>query len=215
MSKKAEIKTVLFDLDGTLVDTIPSWNIAYEAAFNYFGIQLTQEQFVALHGMSLTQVATYMGLTSSEQESKLRSIRDEKYMSLIKDITWKKFTTEILTKVLESGYNIALITSSWRKFVDALKLTPGLTSFFDVIVTADDTKRHKPHPDPFFVALEALNANPEECIYVGDHECDIIGSRKAGIKNILLHKDEWNKTQPDHKITCISELHEILSTFHL
>jgi pyrophosphatase PpaX len=124
---------------------------------------------------------------------------------------------EVLPRLREEGRRLGVVTAKRRATVDlAFGRLPELESNFDVVITSDDTERHKPAPDPILAALDRLDAHPAEAAYVGDSPFDIRAAKAAGAYAVAvgwggIHADEvLQREQPDAFVRRAEELLAVL-----
>ena len=111
---------------------------------------------------------------------------------------------EVLPRLRAQGRRLGLVTAKRRATVRlAFDRLPELESNFDVVVTGDDTERHKPAPDPILAAVERMGASPDEAVYVGDSPFDIRAAKAAGVYAVAvgwggIHGDDvLQREEPD------------------
>ena len=176
-----KIDTVLFDLDGTLINT----NELIIASFlhtldRYFPKQYTREKVIEFIGPSLYDTFGKINPDHiDEMVHVYREFNHEKHDELVEEYEAVYETVEALHK---HGYKLAIVTTkrvSTAKM--GLKLT-GLDKFFDVLVGIDDVEKVKPDPEPLLKALNQLGSTPERAIMVGDSQYDILGGKNTGTK---------------------------------
>jgi HAD superfamily hydrolase (TIGR01549 family) len=177
-----KVKGLLFDLDGTLLDSFSSHLAAYQAMFARFGIQLTEAQF--LNSYSPNWYLTYetIGLpkelwgaanTCWQEEAKKHK------PALLPNVK------ETLTR-LNTRYRLGLATSgSKNRVLDDLRRT-GIESLFETIVTGDDIIQPKPSPESLELAMLRLGLRKSEVIYIGDAHADYEMAQAAGVCFIFL-----------------------------
>jgi len=208
-----KITTVLFDYDGTLMDTneiiIESWQHTFrtltgkegdvKAILKTFGEPLrdTMQKFFPQHD-------------TEEAVEIYRSYQVTFYKKLIQMFPG---TRELIETLKERGYKLGIVTSRLRPTtMDGLDKY-GLTDCFDYIVTADDTDKHKPDPEPVLIALRKLHSQPEEAIMVGDTMFDIGCGKNAGAHTVMVN---WamapasEEYLPDYRIDRPEELLDVI-----
>jgi pyrophosphatase PpaX len=171
---------VLFDLDGTLVDSaqiiLGSFHYATESVL---GRRLPDEEVLAQVGG--TNLHHQMSLISPEHVDELvrvyREHNDPQYASL----ACFEGMVEVLATLKEQGRRLGVVTAKRRHTVDIVFEGAGIARYFDAVVGSDATERHKPHPDPVLKALELLDAKPDEAAYVGDSPFDMQAAKAAGV----------------------------------
>jgi HAD superfamily hydrolase (TIGR01509 family) len=183
------IHAVIFDLDGTLVDSNELHVASWERAFRHFGKRFSLEQLRRQIGKGSDQ---YLPEFLSEAEIKKFGKELDEYRS-------KMFTKEYLPKVKpfpkvrelfqrikDDGKSIALATSSKKSESKLYKKLLHIEDLVDVETNAGDAKRTKPCPDVFEIALRKVGSSPNESIAVGDTPFDIEAARKCGLGTIAV-----------------------------
>jgi pyrophosphatase PpaX len=172
--------TVVFDLDGTLVDTIGLIVASYQHAFRTV---LGREE-------DETRIRSWIGQPLIRGFRSLAPERAEELFSTYLD--WNHANTErlirryagidtLLADLAAAGVGVAVATSKLRTSAQtALKLT-GLDAYLDVLVTLEDTDAHKPDPAPLLLAVERLGGRLADAVYVGDAVVDVQAGRRAGM----------------------------------
>jgi pyrophosphatase PpaX len=208
------IKYILFDLDGTLLDTnnliIESFQHTYRHHLNK---EVTREYIVESFGEILR--------TTLERECKdfvedaidtYRNFQIENFDRLITIHTGVK---EAIKTLYDQGYKLAVVTSRLNE--SALKGLKHfhIDSYFECMIGADDTDLHKPDPTPARMALEAMGGTPEEAIMIGDSPFDIQCANNAGIISVAvswsaLPPEIYMVHEPDYVIDSMEELVEII-----
>jgi len=183
------IKGVLIDLDGTLVDSLKIYEKTYQLLFKEFGIEVSQD-FYKNFGENPLEIArriyeSYKDKLNISFEEFL-SRRERILNGLISEIKFTPGAKEFLSYIKDKGFKVGLVTSSFRNFTENLLDNLGLKGFFDVVITADDTKKHKPDPEPYLLALNKLGLLPDECIAIEDSIYGIISAKTAGINVIAV-----------------------------
>jgi len=184
-----KIKGVLVDLDGTLVDSLKVYEKSYQILFKELGIEVNQG-FLKNFGESPIELAkriyeNYKDKLNISFEEFI-SLREKILNNLIPEIKFTPGAKEFLYYIKEKNFKVGVVTSSSRYFTENLLNNLGLNGFFDVIVTSDDTKKPKPDPEPYLIALNKLNLLPDECIAIEDSIYGIISAKSAGINVIAV-----------------------------
>ena len=102
------------------------------------------------------------------------------------------FARDTLEKLKEDGYKLGLVSTSTSKMLSAALKNNSIEHLFDVIISADDTDKHKPDPTPLFIALEHLGSKAEDAIFVGDSDKDTGAASNAKIPLILFSPIQHN-----------------------
>lgn len=176
---KKEIKAVLFDLDGVLVDSITAWFYVFNDTLRYFGLKtLPRKRFVRDFGAPIEQdVKKYFhGKTIKEVEHAYNmNFKNRKnYVKLFPQ------SKSVLKNLKRQKIKLGLITNSTRVITLTILNHFGLKKYFEVIVTMDDVKRRKPSPDMALKACKKLNVKPKNSILIGDTKNDMLAGKRAG-----------------------------------
>ena len=200
----APLKAVLFDFDGTLVDTT---NLIYQsmrhATGEILGRELPRETLMQNVGQPLPK---QMELLDPDRAADLlesyRVFNDanhEKYIASFPEVE------TALERLREAGLGLAVVTSKRRHSVElALDSFPALRELVDHFVTMEDTTEHKPRPEPLLKGLEMLGDVPREnAVYVGDAPFDVMAARAAKVLAVAVSwgaftEDALRVTEPDY-----------------
>ena len=173
---------VFWDLDGTLVDTEPSWQATeYRLAAEYGG-SWSDDEARRLVGSDLLSSAHYLRshlrIDLSPAEIVTRMI-DDVLADLRRGIIWRPGAREQLLDLHEAGVRMALVTMSYERLLMPIlaELPAGL---FEAVVAGDQVDRGKPHPEPYLRAAAALGVDPEQCLAVEDSETGATSAQAAG-----------------------------------
>ncbi|TSD49323.1 HAD family phosphatase [Rhodococcus sp. KBS0724] len=153
------LQAVFWDMDGTLVDTEPSWFAAERALMSRYGVEWSDEQATALVGKALPDSAAV--LQAAGADLPIREIVDELVAAVVagvrQSIEWRPGARELLAQVRAAGIPCVLVTMSEAPLAEAVAsaLPPGT---FQLMVTGDMVERGKPHPEPYLRAREDLSA---------------------------------------------------------
>lgn len=201
---------VLFDLDGTLLDTNELIFRSFEHTFQVHKLEnFTRADILAKFGRALEeQMEEYAPGKAQELVQTYRKYNFEQHDALVQAFP---HVEEVLRQLHEAGVKLAVVTSKIRKTtLMGLELC-GLSAYFDALITADDTTRHKPHPEPVRKALDVLGADPARTLMVGDSPFDIragkaAGVATAGVKWSLRGEEELRDCAADYLVADMREL---------
>lgn len=208
------IDTILFDLDGTLIDTndliIHSFLHTLE---RYYPSKYTREDVLPFMGPTLRE--TFESMNPEAVEEMITTYRT--FNRANHDLLVKEFTgvSETVRTLKESGYKIGIVTTKMHDVVlKGLKLSK-LDQFFDVIVALDHVSKAKPDPEPIMLALEQLGSKPETAIMVGDNYHDILSGKNAGTKTAgvawsLKGREYLEKFEPDFMLESMADILDIV-----
>ena len=203
-----KIKAVIFDLDGTLLDSFSVHYEVYEIMFAFFGIRIEKEKFLNSYSPNWYETYKAMGLPKDKWDS-----ADDLWVKEAnkREPNIYSGTVETLNKLYEN-FTLGLVTSGSKSRVERDLNNNDIKGFFNVIVTGDDIKNPKPHPEGLEIALNELGLHPEDVIYIGDAYDDYKMADIAGIKFIGIMSDFANLKKNDHeyKVCYISDIPAIL-----
>jgi len=170
----------LFDLDGTLADTVPIIVQASRLAGAELGLEVSDEQIIALIGVPLLETGEI--LLGPGQGERYRDCYQKHFFAIdMNGLTAFPGLAGLLARLTSGGGKLACVTSKRQKSAELTLQQIGLLPYFPVIVCAENTTRHKPEAEPALVALDLLEAAGEKAIFIGDSVFDIGCAQNAGI----------------------------------
>ena len=181
------VKGMIFDIDGTLVDTNPSHVEAWRRAFKRFGYDIPTERIVVEIGKGGDKLVPSIlgGEVEKRQGDGLRRAQKEEFLAIAKREHFRVFpgVPELFRALKNRGIRTALATSSDDKHLGATLASAGvdLRSMADVVVTKSDAEASKPAPDVVVAAVEKLGLSPAQCAMVGDTVYDAQACQAAGV----------------------------------
>ncbi|HST59517.1 MAG TPA: HAD-IA family hydrolase [Longimicrobium sp.] len=200
---KGRIRAVLYDFDGTLADSTELIMRSYRHTMaTHLGQVPPDEDWLSGFGMTLETQLNRFARHPDEALAMLDTYRD--FQDTIHDELLRPFpgAAETVAELERRGYLLAIVTSKHRRSAMRGMELCGIVSHFDVIVTPEDVREPKPHPEPVLFALEKLGVRPEEALFVGDSPHDIAagkaaGTRTAGVLWGPFPREALEKAQPD------------------
>jgi HAD superfamily hydrolase (TIGR01509 family) len=182
------VKAVLWDLDGTLVDTEPYWITTEFALAEEYGATWSHEHALELVGNDLLESGAYirqvMGLEISPEEV-VDYLLDGVVAQVERAVPWRPGAVELLAALRVSGIPCGLVTMSYERLV--APILGGLPpETFRVIVTGDQVERGKPHPEPYLTAAAALGLPPGECVAIEDSNTGATSAAAAGCPVLVV-----------------------------
>jgi pyrophosphatase PpaX len=174
--------TFLFDLDGTLIDSIDLIFRAYRhTAERHLSISPPDSVWRAGLGTPLRRQLAAVSDDPDVIEAMVATYRE--YHHLHHDASVKAYpeVVEVVAVLAERGARLGIVTSKLRVGAERGLLATGLMRFFHTIVTADEVTLPKPHPEPVRAALERLGVEAREAVFIGDSPHDIASGREAGV----------------------------------
>lgn len=200
--REREVKAVLFDLDGVLIDSSYAWIRAFNDALVHFGLNpISKKEFSKIFGNPIEK--------DKEMFFKKQSIREiesaynfyfkkrQNHVILFPEVI------SVLKKLKSKRIKIGLITNSTKEIAYGNLNHFKLKKYFDAVVTMNDVKKRKPNPEMILKACRILNVNPRNTILVGDTKNDMIAGKRAGCTTVGY------KVKGDYRI---NRLNEILKT---
>ena len=211
------LKAVLFDFDGTLVDTTEMIHQSMRHATNTVlgRDDIPRETLLANVGQPLPR---QMELIDAEKAGLLleayRHHHEENHDALIEEFPGIERS---LSRLRSAGIKVAVVTSKRLISVEmALKNFPEMRNVVDRFVTMEDTTEHKPHPEPLLKGLELLGDVPrEEAAYVGDSPFDVEAAKAAGLTSVAVSwgafsEERLREAGPDHLVPDIESAVDVL-----
>lgn len=179
---------ILWDMDGTLVDTEPYWFEAQHELVAAHGGSWSDRHARALVGQDLLTAAAYIrdnGPVPLEPLAIVESLLDAVMTRIMVGVPWRPGAAELLTEQTEAGVPAALVTMSWRRLVDTL--LAGLPAgAFASVVTGDEVTRGKPDPVPYLLAAAQLGLDPGDCLAIEDSRPGTASARAAGVPTLAV-----------------------------
>jgi pyrophosphatase PpaX len=176
---------VLFDLDGTLVDSaaaiLGSFHHATEKVLRR---RFPDERILAQVGGS--NLAHQMALLDPDHVDELVRVYRSHNDTQASEIACFDGVLDVLRELKSEGRQLGVVSAKLRPTVERVFASAGMQELFDVVVGSDDTGRHKPEPEPVLKALELLAARPQDAAYVGDSPFDVAAARAAGVYAVAV-----------------------------
>lgn len=177
------IRAVLFDVDGTLLDTRELILQATEQTLLKFGFPApVRTEIAPLVGISLKDY--YKIITKTAEVERFCESHVDFQLHNLQLVKPFPDVIETLTTLKAKGIKQAAVTSRRKATALALIKMNGLNQLLDFVICEEDTSNNKPHPEPLLLALDRLNALPTDSLMVGDSSPDIMAGKSAGIKTV-------------------------------
>lgn len=217
---KLVVDAVIFDLDGTLIDSAPIYYSIIDVIFEKLGIPPVSKSILS-EAMKNGEFEWDFVLPDEMKKCKARVI--ETARGIIDDIAPAMFrgqvklipgAVDVLKAIAGTGLKLALVTSTLRDYL-AIKLAPmaqaGVEDLFEVVITADDVQNKKPHAEPLVMCSDRLGLTPGNCVYVGDTRVDIKAGNEAGMQTVavLTGFDEYNALEQENPNAIIESVADL------
>lgn len=212
-----KITTILFDFDGTLMNTndliIDSWRHTFRVIEDK---DIDEDEIIRTFGEPLikTMEKTFPNVPTEECVEIYRSYHRDSFGDRISLFPGVK---EMLEELKALGYKMAVVTSRATLTTREAMEKYEIQDLFDVVVTCDDTDKHKPDPEPVRIALNQLKSSPEESIMIGDSMYDILCARNAGVLSVLVgwamavtDEEKEGPDKPDYFVETADDIVKLL-----
>jgi len=211
---------LIFDLDGTLIDSVGVYYVMMESVFEKLHWPKVSREVMrkAIKDGGFDWGFVLPSGTGRSAEDLMASAREvirEMYPRVFEDrVDMVPGAEHLLKELHERNVKLALVTSTLGRFIE-FKLIPlkkrGLRDLFQTVITLDDVKNRKPSGDPLLECARRLGENPEKCAYVGDATVDIVAGKAAGMRTIavLTGVDDYEALKgedPDVILDSVSQL---------
>lgn len=194
-------EAIIFDLDGSMVDSMWIWRDIDIEYLGKFGISLPDNLQSCIEGMSFSETAAYfkdrfkLPCTLDEIKADWNRMAKDKYTY---EVPIKEGVPELLEYCRASGIKMGIATSNSRELVEALVNAHHYASYFDCIMTACDVSIGKPAPDIYLAVAKALCVSPENCLVFEDIIPGIQAGLAAGMKVCAVY-DKYSEHQDEEK----------------
>ncbi len=207
------IKAILFDFDGTLINTNDLIFKSYEVAFQeVFNRKIEMEEILTLYGKPLYPSLMKYGEEGERLYKIYREYNETHHDELVKTFPGVYEGVKMLAL---NGYKLGIVTSKRIHLVKRGLDFLGLSDMFDIIITPDDTKETKPHPEPVLLGCASLEVLPQNSIYVGDSLFDMQAGQAANcelcaVKYSVTPHEDLLKYKPMFFVDTVCELADAL-----
>lgn len=182
---------LIFDMDGTLVDSMPRHLDAWEATSAEFGLPFDRAQLNEYGGIPTRKIVAILaeqhGLSIDVEAFTRRKVA--LYMEHIQQVSVFPAMWELVRRC-HGKVPMGIGTGSPRNQAESILKSTGLDAYIQVVVSADDVVNHKPHPDTFLQVAELLGANPANCLVFEDTQIGLQAGRAAGMETVLVLEGE-------------------------
>ena len=209
------IKACIFDLDGTLVDSMWMWPEIDAEYLERLGFEYYDNLKNEIEGISFHETAIYFKNKFGISDSVEKICKDWEEMAYDKykyEVKEKPGCKKFLEHLRSKGIKMGIATSNNRSMVDVVLKSLNMKDFFEVITTSDEVKRGKPAPDVYITTAKLLNVEPKNCLVFEDVVAGIMAGKSAGMKVCAIEDDftkevrQKKKELSDYYIVDYSEL---------
>ena len=184
-----DCEALIFDCDGTLVNSMPVHYTAWRNTLGRYGFTLTEERFYSLAGQPTWRLVQMLADEHGATVD-LRAVAREKeadFVRMIHLVQPIETTVQIARQHL-GAKKLAVASGGWRDITRMQLEHVGILDWFPTIVTAEDTEKHKPDPDVFLEAARRLGVSPTSCVVYEDADLGVEAARRAGMRCIDIRK---------------------------
>jgi pyrophosphatase PpaX len=206
---------VLFDLDGTVIDSgaiiLASMR---HAAREVLGVEVPDEQLMAAVGGP--GLEAQMQALSPDRADELVTVYRAHNEPLHDELACCAGMDEVLVQLKDEGRRLGVVTAKRRQTVELAFARIPIEHLFETVVGGDETKKHKPDPEPLLLALERLGAAPDDAVYVGDAPFDVKAAKAAGLYSVgvswggIHGRERLEAEEPDALVDTTEELLGVL-----
>jgi pyrophosphatase PpaX len=205
---------VLFDFDGTVVDS----GAMILASFRHATKTVLDREFsdAELRAAVGTPLREQMRIFDVDRADELVDVYRAHNEPLHEALEPCEGMVETLRRLKDEGRRLGIVTAKRHVTVELAFAVLPLRHYFDTVVAAEDSNRHKPAPDPLLIALERLDAGREEAAYVGDSPFDVAAAKAAGVYAVavtwggIYSEESLRAEKPDAIVSTPEELHGVL-----
>ncbi len=215
------LAAVLWDMDGTIVDTEPYWMRAEHELVGEHGGTWSEAQGMQLVGSGLVQSAKILQQAgvALEVDEIINTLTDRVMEQITEGVPWRPGARELIAELGAAGIPIALVTMSIRRMALQVATAVG-EGVFAVVVAGDDVEHPKPHPQPYLVAAERLGVEIGNCVAIEDSEFGLVSAVASGAATIgvplhlTLHEGPTHELWPTLAGRTVADLSAALERHH-
>jgi len=207
------IKTIIFDLDGTLVDSNEAHAISWVQAYKLVGygdISIeTVLKYIGIRGDLITEKV--LGREALKDYKRIRFYKDKVFLKLLREgyITLFPEVYDVLKVLRSYGVKLCVATSTSIPLLITMLEYFNIMNYFDVLVAGEEVRRSKPEPDLYLEALKRAKTDGKDALIVGDSEYDVIPAKAVGATTVLVMRDNSKKelsVNPDYVVKDLIDL---------
>ncbi|MDO9273943.1 MAG: beta-phosphoglucomutase family hydrolase [Lutibacter sp.] len=177
-----QAKALIFDLDGTIANTMPNHFISWRKAVIPYGIDFNAVLFMQLTGMPRTATIEKLNemFGTKMNPDEVGRIKEDYFKTLVNSTEEIEVVTDVIRKyhtILPMSIGTGSTKNGAKKTLEVI----GLENYFDIVITADDIINHKPHPETFLKCAELMGVNPKDCVVFEDGVLGMNAAEEAGM----------------------------------
>ncbi|QYK01096.1 hexitol phosphatase HxpB [Shewanella psychrotolerans] len=189
MSQKI-LAAVIFDMDGVLIDSEPSWQAAEFNVLSQLGLTISLEEMVQTTGLRIDQVVEFwyqrQPWDNYDNQATADAIVDKVAADILTNGKAMKGVIQALDTCKNRGLKIGLATSSSSPLIDAVMQKLDIRAYFDAICSAESLTFGKPHPEVYLNCAQALDIPPTSCLAIEDSFNGLIAARAANMRSAVI-----------------------------
>ncbi|MFT5789730.1 MAG: HAD superfamily hydrolase (TIGR01509 family) [Shewanella sp.] len=216
---RPELKAVIFDMDGVLIDSEPVWQIAEHRVMTDLGLNISIEDTVETTGLRIDQVVAFWYArcpwSNYDNKQTAQAIVDQVVSHILVEGTPMQGAITALKTCQQHGLKIGLATSSSSDIIDAVLNKLEIGSYFQAIKSAEHLTYGKPHPEVYLNCADALNIDPINCLAIEDSFNGLVAARAANMQTIAIPEPKFADLTKwviaHHQLTSLEQLPEFLA----
>lgn len=189
---REELQAVLFDMDGTLVDSEKVWSVGLDDLARHYGGTISPGARAAMVGTSMVESMRILhgdiGQPGRPLDQSMRLLTDRVKELFAEGLVWRPGARELVEAVRAAGLPTALVTATVREVLEVALGSIG-AHLFDAVVAGDDVERTKPDPLPYLTAARRVGADPARCVAVEDSPNGVLSALRAGCAVVAVPCD--------------------------
>ncbi|QFU21035.1 hexitol phosphatase HxpB [Shewanella eurypsychrophilus] len=215
-----QLKAIIFDMDGILIDSEPSWQKAEFQTMKALGLQLSYEDTLQTTGLRIDQVVSFwyqrFPWDNYDNTATAKAIVDQVVSFIEADGAAMEGVLTALEFCQNQGYKIGLATSSSSAIIEAVLNKLSISKYFDAIQSAEHLAYGKPHPEVYLNCAADLGISPENCLAIEDSFNGLVAARAANMQTIAIPEKEQQDNPKwiiaHHQLADLTELPSFLDS---
>lgn len=180
MGKIFNVKSVIFDRDGVIINSECAVRVSVKKALSMHGVNVTEDDLEYIVGKSVNTYKDYFMSKWKFDFEIYRQAQKQLFLRELESASLFEETIKLINNLYARGIPLGLTTSAGKETTLAVLEKAGISDKFDVIVTKDDCVKLKPDPQPYLMTIEKLEMDPKQCLVVEDTALGVEAAKKAG-----------------------------------